>query len=155
VKRLKGTAVPMALSEVLPALQQGTLDGVMSVFPVFNAMRFYDAAKHIIETDQAAVTVVSVVSKMWFDKLPPEQQKAILAAGIKADREIYPWAVDFMAKARQTWTSNGGTATKLSPEEQAEMMKMLRPVGAEVTAKNPREKELFELLVKVASEKAS
>ena len=30
MKRLDATAVPMALSEVLPALQQGTLDGVMS-----------------------------------------------------------------------------------------------------------------------------
>jgi TRAP-type C4-dicarboxylate transport system substrate-binding protein len=140
----------MALSEVLPALQQGTLDGVMSVFPVFTALRFYDAAKHIIETDQAAVTVVTVVSKMWFDKLPADQQAAILAAGAKADKEVFPWAVDFLAKSRETWLANGGTTVKLSPAEQTEMMTMLRPIGAEVTAKNAGEKALFDLLAKAA-----
>lgn len=150
LKRLKATAVPMALSEVLPALQQGTLDGVMSVFPVFNALRFYDAAKYIIETDQAAVTVVTVVSKMWFDKLPADQQAAILAAGVKADKEVFPWAVDFLAKSRETWAANGGTTSKLSPAEQTEMVNMLRPIGAEVSAKNAGEKALFDLIAKAA-----
>jgi TRAP-type C4-dicarboxylate transport system substrate-binding protein len=141
----------MALSEVLPALQQGTLDGVMSVLPVFTALRFYDAAKHILETDHAAVTVVSVVSRLWYDKLPKELQAAVDDAGREADREIYPWAVDALAKSRQAWTGNGGTLSRLSAEEQAQMMKALQPIGAEVTAKNAGEKALFDLLAKAAA----
>jgi TRAP-type C4-dicarboxylate transport system substrate-binding protein len=150
MKRLDATAVPMALSEVLPALQQGTLDGVMSVLPVFNALRFYDAGKHIVETDHAAVTVVSVVSKVWFDKLPADQQAVIVEAGKKADKENYKFAVDFMAKAKQSWTSNGGTLTKLSAADQAELTKLLRPVAVEVTSKKAEEKALYELMAKAA-----
>lgn len=150
MKRLNATAVPMPLSEVLPALQQGTLDGVMSVLPVFSALRFYDAGKHIVETDHAAVTVVSVVSKVWFDKLPADQQAIVVEAGKKADRDNYAFAVDFMAKSKQAWTSNGGTMTKLSSAEQAELVKMLRPVAVEVTSKKPEEKALFELMAKAA-----
>ncbi len=151
LRKLNATAVPMALSEVLPALQQGTLDGVMSVLPVFTALRFYDAAKHLLETDHAAVTVVSVVSKIWYDKLSKELQAAVDDAGRQADREIYPWAVDALAKSRQAWTANGGTLARLSAEEQAQLMKILQPIGAEVTAKNPGEKALFDLLAKAAA----
>ena len=87
---------------------------------------------------------------MWFDKLPPDQQAAIMAAGVKADKEIFPWAVDFLAKSRETWAANGGVITKLSPAEQAELTKLLRPVGADVTSKNAGEKALFDLLAKAA-----
>ena len=150
MKRLRATAVPMPLSEVLPALQQGTLDGVMSVLPVFTALRFYDAARYIVETDHAAVTVVSIVSKVWFDKLPADQQAVVVEAGKKADKENYAFALDFMAKAKQTWTSNGGTIVKLSATEQTELTKLLRPIATEVTSKKPEEKALYELMAKAA-----
>jgi TRAP-type C4-dicarboxylate transport system substrate-binding protein len=151
LRKLNATAVPMALSEVLPALQQGTLDGVMSVLPVFTALRFYDAAKHILETDHAAVTVVTVVSKMWYDRLSKEQQAVIDEAGRQADSDVRPWALDALEKSRQTWTANGGTLTRLAAAEQEQLRKMLQPVGAEVTAKNAGEKALYDLLAKAAS----
>ena len=43
VAALGGSGVPMSLPEVLPALQQGTIDGVNSVLGVFVAFRYYDA----------------------------------------------------------------------------------------------------------------
>ncbi len=49
LRKLKATPVPMPLGEVLPALQQGTIDGVMSAVPVLAAFRYYDAAKYILE----------------------------------------------------------------------------------------------------------
>lgn len=151
LRKLNATAVPMALSEVLPALQQGTLDGVMSVLPVFTALRFYDAAKHILETDHAAVTVVSVVSKLWYDKLPKDVQAAVDDAGRKADLEVHPWAVDALEKSRQAWTSNGGTLSRLSTGDQAQLIKTLQPIGAEVTSKSAGEKTVFDLLAKAAA----
>ena len=44
VAALGGSSVPMSLPEVLPALQQGTIDGVNSVLGVFVTFRYYDAA---------------------------------------------------------------------------------------------------------------
>ena len=91
------------------------------------------------------------MSKLWYDKLPKELQAAVDEAGRQADREIYPWAVDALAKSRQAWTSNGGTLARLSAEEHGQLMKTLQPVGAEVTAKNALEKALFDLLAKAAA----
>lgn len=154
LKRLKATAVPMPLGEVLPALQQGTIDGVMSTLQVLTALRFYDAAKFLVETNQAMVTVVSVVSKGWFDKLPADLQAAVTEAGQMASTEVHGWTKDFIVRQRAAWTANGGTITDISAAEHAELMKLLRPIGAETSARKPAEKALFELLQKTAQAKA-
>jgi TRAP-type C4-dicarboxylate transport system substrate-binding protein len=148
LRKVNATAVPMSLGEVLPALQQGTIDGVMSVLPVLTALRFYDAAKFILESDHAMVTVVSVASKQWYDKLPKDLQDIVDKAGQKASADVFPWATEFAAKQRAAWTANGGTITKLSTDEQDALMKMLRPIGPDVTSKKPEEKALFDLLMK-------
>ena len=50
VAALGAAPVPMSLPEVLPALQQGTIDGVNSVLGVFVAFRYYDAAPNLVDT---------------------------------------------------------------------------------------------------------
>jgi TRAP-type transport system periplasmic protein len=154
LRKVKATAVPMTLGEVLPALQQGTIDGVMSVLSVLTALRFYDAAKFVVETNQAMVTVASVVSKQWYDKLSPALQAAVDAAGQKASVEVFPWAVDFTTRQRAAWTAAGGVITELSKADHEAFVKLVRPIGEEVTSKKPPERELFELLAKTAEASA-
>lgn len=154
IRALKATPVPMPLGEVLPALQQGTIDGVMSVLPVLTSLRFYDAAKYILETEQAMVSVVTVLSKLWYDKLPKEFQAVLDDAGQKASVEVFPWAVEFIAKQRGTWEANGGQVTQLSAAERESLNALLRPIGAAVTGKNPQEAALYELLKKTAEKTA-
>ena len=55
IARLGGTGVPMTLGDVLPALQQGTLDGAMGALPVFAALQYYDSAKYMTETGHAYI----------------------------------------------------------------------------------------------------
>ena len=150
VKRMKGTGIPMALGEVLPALQQGTIDGILGSLPVITAMRYYDTAKFVLETGHATITVMSVVSKVWYDKLPKEFQSLIDEAGAKATADIFPWIVDFNEKQRKIWLENGGEIVTLSKAEQDAVMKLMLPIGGEVAARKPAEKELFDLLLKTA-----
>jgi TRAP-type C4-dicarboxylate transport system substrate-binding protein len=154
IRKLKGTPVPMPLGEVLPALQQGTIDGVMSVLPVLTALRYYDAAKYILETEQAMVSVVTVLSKIWYDKLPKDLQEVLDKAGQTASVEVFPWAVDFIAKQRQVWQTNGGEVLRLSPEEQKQMNEMLLPIGAQVAAGKPDQAAIYEILRKSAQKMA-
>src|SRR6185369_1374368 len=89
MRRLKATPVPMSLGEVVPAMQQGALDGVMTSLPVFTALRFYDAATYIFETDHAIVSVLAVISKSWYDKLPADLKKVVTDAGQKASSDVF------------------------------------------------------------------
>jgi TRAP-type C4-dicarboxylate transport system substrate-binding protein len=155
IRNLKATPVPMPLGEVLPALQQGTIDGVMSVLPVLAAFRYYDAAKYILETEHAMVSVVTVLSKRWYDQLPKPLQAVIDDAGQQASTQVFPWAVDFIASQRKVWQQNGGEVLRLSQDEHSHLNKLLLPVGAEVSAKKPDEKALYELLTKSAQRMAA
>ncbi|MDO9440739.1 MAG: TRAP transporter substrate-binding protein [Beijerinckiaceae bacterium] len=150
LKRLKGTGIPMSLGEVLPALQQGTIDGVLGSTPVMTALRFYDAAKYILETEHATITVVSVLSKVWMDKLPKELQSVVEESGKKASNEVYGWAEAFDQRQKKVWTDNGGEIVKLSPAGHDELMKLMRPIGAEVASRRGPEKTLYDLLLKTA-----
>ena len=150
VKRMKATGIPMSLGEVLPALQQGTIDGILGSLPVITAMRYYDSAKYVLETGHAVITVMSLVSKVWYDKLPKDYQALIDEAGAKASVDIYPWIVDFNDQQRQVWLKNGGDIVTLSKSEQEALLKLMLPIGAEVSSRKAPEKELFDLLLKTA-----
>jgi TRAP-type C4-dicarboxylate transport system substrate-binding protein len=146
IRALHATPVPMSLGEVLPALQQGAIDGVMGGIPVLTALHFYDAAKYLLETDHALIAAVAVFSKSWFDQLPPDLQKIVVEDGQKASEQVYAFAVHDIDRARNAWIKNGGVVNKLSPEEQAKMMQELEKVGEQINSNSPREKAMFEIL---------
>jgi TRAP-type C4-dicarboxylate transport system substrate-binding protein len=150
MRRFKATAVPMSLGEVLPALQQGALDGTMSSLPVISAMRYFDATKYALQTNHSMVVVINVVSRIWFDKLPPDLQKVVMDAGAVVSRDILPWAMQNYKEHEEIWVKNGGEINTLSAADQVELRRLMAPIGAEVTAKKPEEKAMFELLLKVA-----
>ena len=150
MRRLKGTPVPMTLGEVIPALQQGALDGVLISEPILPALRFYDVAKFIFETNHAVVASMTVINKSWYDKLPPDLQKVVSDSGKKASNDIYQYALDFVENQRKAWVKAGGELIQPTAAEHAQLMKLMLPIGMEVTAKKPEEKALFELLLKTA-----
>jgi TRAP-type C4-dicarboxylate transport system substrate-binding protein len=146
IRAIDATPVPMPLGEVLPALQQGALDSVMSDVPIFVALRYSSAAKYLINTEHALLAAVTVISKTWFDKLPADLQKVVEDAGRKVSADIYQWSVDDINNGIDTWSKGGGEVIRLEPAEQSRLMAKLLPIGAEVTAKRPDEKALFAVL---------
>jgi TRAP-type C4-dicarboxylate transport system substrate-binding protein len=149
MRRLKATPVPMSLGEVLPALQQGALDGMMGG-PVFTVFKFYDVAKYMYEPNHLIVTTMTVINKGWFDKLAPDLQKVVADAGVKATQDVYQYTIDYLAKQRDGWTAAGGEITQPTAAEHAQLMKLMLPIGDEVTSRKPEEKALFELLQRAA-----
>ena len=53
----------MTLGDVMPALQQGAIDGAIAGLPVFTAFHYQDAAKYITETNMSSIFLVIEVSK--------------------------------------------------------------------------------------------
>lgn len=150
MRRLKGTPVPMSLGEVLPAVRQGALDGSMSAQPVFTAFRYWDASKYIYESNHAIVSSIAVVSKSWFDKLPSDLQKMVTDAAQKATKDNEQWTIEFLGKTRETWLKAGGEIAVPTQAERAQLMKLMLPIGVEVSAGKPEEKAMYELLQRAA-----
>lgn len=146
LRAMKMTPVPMALGEVMPALQQGALDGVMSCIPVFVALKFVDSAKYLVETNHGLIASFAVISKTWFDGLPKDLQDVVERAGQKASEDVYQFSVDDINNGREAWKKAGGEVITLSPDEQNALMTELAAVGARVTQAKPQEKEMFDIL---------
>jgi TRAP-type C4-dicarboxylate transport system substrate-binding protein len=112
-------------------------------------MHFWDAAKYVTEANQTFVFSMAFLSKQWFDALPKDLQTIVDGDAAKAAAEINPWEVDFFAKQRQTWAEHGEVIS-LPADEQAEMMKTLVALGADVAKQKPRLQQAYDVFAAVA-----
>jgi len=150
LRKLGAIGVPMALGDVLPALQQGAIDGAMSTVPVLEALHYYDAAKYFTETDHAMVVSVAVLSKKWLDGLPASLRRIVIDEARKVGPTMDDFALTFFDEGRKRWTQHGGELIKLPANEQAEMAKLLAGVGPDVVKKNPAVKKMYDMMVAAA-----
>ncbi len=148
--RLGATGVPLTLGDVLPAIQQGTIDGAFGSTPVFTALQYQGAAKYMLETGQAYIFSIAVMSKRWFDSLPNDLKSIVLSTAQQAGKDVIPWGADFITAQRKVWADKGGEVIYLSDADHAEMIQKLRPVGDDIVKSKPELKPLWDELVAAA-----
>jgi TRAP-type C4-dicarboxylate transport system substrate-binding protein len=152
LERLGATPVAMTTADVLPALQQGTLDAALGAVNIFTNMHYQDAAKFVTETNQSIVFLVIEISQKWFNSLPADLQQIVKQEAAAQSVAINPVAIDVFAKVRQGWIDAGGELVDLSREDQSAMTDILTSVGAEVSGKKPPLNAAYRL-VKDAAER--
>jgi TRAP-type C4-dicarboxylate transport system substrate-binding protein len=150
IAKLGATPVAMTLADVVPALQQGTIDGAVGGIVVWTPMHFADAAKYVTETGQPAVFVVVEVNKEWYESLPPDLQKIVDDDAAIQQKAIAPVASEIVSKARKGWTDTGGELIDLPPDEQAEMMKTFSTTVAQVAEAKPALNEAYKAISEAA-----
>jgi TRAP-type transport system periplasmic protein len=95
----------MTLGDVLPAIQQGTIDGALTAMAVFTPMQYQDAAKYVTETGQPSIFIILEISRKWYDSLPPDLQQIVDRDAARESIAINSFTVDFNAGVRQDgWT---------------------------------------------------
>jgi TRAP-type transport system periplasmic protein len=146
ITRLGGTGVPMSLGDVLPALQQGAIDGALGAAQVFTPSGFYDTAKYMNETGHAFVFSLATMSKRWFDTVPPDLQAMIIATAREISAEVNPWEVEYLVRQRKVWVEKGGELDMLSPADHAELMAKTSPIGDDIVKTKPELKPLWDEL---------
>ena len=100
-QKLGATPVAMTLGDVLPAIQQGAIDGADAALNVFVPMHDVDAAKYVTETNQPAIFIIMEVSQKWFDSLPADLQRTVADNAASASMKIDPRALIFRRKMRK------------------------------------------------------
>lgn len=137
MRLLGASAVPMDLAEVIPGIQQGTIDGTMSGMAVYVNFKFTDICKVITETNDTMIVSVGVLSQAWLDKLPPDLRKIVVEAGENMQGRLNARAMVIEDEMIKRWKAMGGELVKLPEAELARMRKVLAPVGETVTRDNP------------------
>jgi TRAP-type C4-dicarboxylate transport system substrate-binding protein len=151
VTRFGGTPVPMALDQVLPALQQGAIDGVMSDLPVFTSLHYADAAKYAYEADQAMLCSIAVISKQWYDGLPPDLQNVVTSDGTKVARDLLPWIMQFNNDQKKLWLQQGGVLVTATPEQRKAIDAKMASVSEDVLKDKPLVKKMVDLAAAAAA----
>jgi TRAP-type C4-dicarboxylate transport system substrate-binding protein len=149
-QRLGATPVAMSLGDVLPAVQQGTIDGAISGITVFNAMHFQDAAKYVYQINQPGIFLIIEVSKKWFDALPKDLQEIIERDAAAASIAVNAPATALYENAKKNWVASGGEMTEMSADDHAAMIKTLESVGDDVAKAKPQLYEAYKLVTAAA-----
>jgi TRAP-type transport system periplasmic protein len=146
MRRLGATAVPMPLSEVLPSLQRGVIDGTMSGTSIFVAFKFNDVVKVITVTNDTMLVSMAIVSKVWLDKLPPDLRKMVIDVGRQTQVRTHLWEQTFSKGLEKKWKQMGGEIHMLPPDDLAKMAALLKTVGDDTSKNQPA---VHEFLMKV------
>jgi TRAP-type transport system periplasmic protein len=144
--KLGATGIGMPLSEVVPALDQGTIDGAISTLSVFVSFKMNDIVKVITVTNDTFIVGIAVVSKAWLDTLPPDLQKIVIDSGTAVQAKSQAWNTEFVKRLTDQWASVGGTVHVLSAEDLAQMKTLLDPVGDESTKDQPAVHDMLQMV---------
>ncbi len=150
LERFGVTPVAMSLGDVLPAIQQGTIDGaVTGVGPVVN-FHYIDAAKFITQTNQPAIFLIVEINRKWYESLPQDLRQLVDKDAATQSVAINPIAAKLLKESEDAWTASGGELIKLPPDQQAQFMKTLSSVGADVSATKPRLAAAYQIVTDAA-----
>ena len=128
--------VPIPYTEVLPALQRGTIDAVRSSIIVMGGSKFFTVTKSITVVESGMIPSAVMLSDIWLRKLSGKQRDFVtgtLSAMSDWNNNI---AAEFGGKAEKLWRDNGAEVIRLSTADQKTFMDTVRPLGDEFLGKH-------------------
>jgi tripartite ATP-independent transporter DctP family solute receptor len=144
MRRLGATAVPMPLSDMIPALQSGVIDGTMSGISIYVNFNLQNINKVLTQTDDTLIISFGAISKRWLDKLPADLRQTV----VEEARKLQPWfvqaGIDEDKEQSQKWKERGGEIVNLPAGDMTKLHDLLKDVGSEVTKSDPAVKAFYE-----------
>jgi tripartite ATP-independent transporter DctP family solute receptor len=151
---LGASPVPMAFTETYQALEQNAIDGMTN--PLLNILdgKYNEVSKHLTMTNHMYTPQAVIVSKKFWDKLSPVEQK-ILRDSAK-ETAVYQRKVarDGAAKVLVDLKKAGMNVIELPPEEIAKLRERSKPVIEKYTKElGPIVQEMYAAVDKVRAGK--
>jgi TRAP-type transport system periplasmic protein len=138
LKQLGAAPVAMSLGEVLPAFQNGTIDGVYSGTPIPSALKYFDVAKTQTLLPSTYISIVGLVSTSFLKLLGP-LESVVRDAAAKADADTAPRVKAHISDARTVWERNGGQMITLSPADSKAYLDVVIPAAQKLLLPDARQ----------------
>jgi tripartite ATP-independent transporter DctP family solute receptor len=133
-KALKANPVPMNFGELYTALENKTVDGQENPYSVILSNKFYEVQKYVSATNHAFTQNILLVSKKFWDRLSPDEQKMMRETAAETrnyQREQTRIQAD---KALAELKAKGMTFNEIAPAEHARMQQATKPVAERFSA---------------------
>jgi TRAP-type C4-dicarboxylate transport system substrate-binding protein len=115
---LGASPISMPLGEVLPAMQNGVVDGLIAGLPVFTTGRYYDVAKDLTILPGSHLVVTAVASQAFLETIGDDLAGKVRAAAREALVDANAWNLTAVDGVRGVWAQNGGTVVELAAADQ-------------------------------------
>jgi tripartite ATP-independent transporter DctP family solute receptor len=133
-KAFKANPVPMPFAELYGALEAKAVDGQENPFAVILSNKFFEVQKYVSATNHVYAANIILVSKRFWDKLSPAEQKMMTDAANESrgyQRQVSRAAAQ---KAVGELQAKGMQYNELSAEQHQRMVLVARPVTDRIAA---------------------
>jgi tripartite ATP-independent transporter DctP family solute receptor len=140
----KANPIPMAFGELYSALETGTVDGQENPYTVILSNKFHEVQKYVSATNHTFTQNIILVSKIFWDKLSPVEQRMM--------REAYEESRGYQKEQTRLQTegalaelqAKGMKYNAVAPAELERMRNAAQPVVDKVSGSlNPETVKLF------------
>jgi len=127
-KTFKANPIPMPFAELYGALESKAVDGQENPYSVILSSKFYEVNKYVSATNHVYATNPVQVSKRFWDKLSPAEQKLLQDAAIEAQNYQRVVSREAAGKAVDELKAKGMAYNEIAPAELARMRAEVKPV---------------------------
>ncbi len=127
-KTFKANPVPMPFAELYGALESKAVDGQENPYAVILSSKFYEVNKYVSETNHVYATNPVQISKRFWDKLSPVEQKLLQEAAVEAQNYQRVVSREVSSKAVAELKAKGMVHNEIAPAERDRMRAEVRPV---------------------------
>src|SRR5438105_1952593 len=145
-RKLGVSPLSMPLGEVLPSLQNHTIDGAVAGLTVFPGFRYYDVAKTMTYLPGSYLILVGGVSRSWLKQIGPELEAIVRDESRKAEQLFFTWLPQDVEKAKQTWQQNRRELINLPAADQKRFLDEVNKVTESILAGQPLVKAEYDAL---------
>jgi TRAP-type transport system periplasmic protein len=133
-KAFKANPVPMPFAELYGALESKAVDGQENPFAVILSNKFFEVNKFVSATNHVYAANIVLVSKRFWDRLSPAEQKMMNDAANEARGYQRQASRAAAGKAVAELQAKGMQFNEVSPAEQARMSAIAKPVTEKFAA---------------------
>ena len=127
-KTFKANPIPMPFAELYGALESKAVDGQENPYSVILSSKFYEVNKYVSGTNHVYATNPIQISKRFWDKLSPAEQKLLQDAATEAQNYQRVVSRDAAGKAVGELKAKGMLYNDIAPAELARMRAEVKPV---------------------------
>jgi tripartite ATP-independent transporter DctP family solute receptor len=127
-KTFKANPIPMPFAELYGALESKAVDGQENPYSVILSSKFYEVNKYVSATNHVYATNPVQLSKRFWDKLSPAEQKLLQDAAIEAQNYQRVVSREAAGKAVDELKAKGMLFNDIAPAELARMRAEVKPV---------------------------
>ena len=132
-KALGANGVPIAFNEVYTALQQGVVDGQITLNTLVVSQKYYEVVKHWIRQELGLGFDKVVIAQSAWNRIKPEQQKLISDLFVEWERtRWFPPVRTQLENDFKRWQEINGPDSVIALDP-AEFGRLMRPTAERLT----------------------